>query len=161
MCVPSNALSKNLKTAILCPVRLRSFRVRLNGASKDGDCLSLLSNPSFCQCASLCHTCNSSAQIIGPCLSNNQSQIEQLLDLSHGFIRVVDRMSNGPRIGVDLVVVSSYIRLVAEEVDGGVLDAAGLLGFVLEVREAVRLVPALGEDVEGDLAADGVAIAVS
>lgn len=70
-------------------------------------------------------------------------------------------MSNGPRIGVDLVVVSSYIRLVAEEVDGGVLDAAGLLGFVLEVREAVRLVPALGEDVEGDLAADGVAIAVS
>lgn len=67
-------------------------------------------------------------------------------------------MTNSPRILVNLVVVAALERLVAEEVDGGVLDAVGLLGLVLEVLQAVGLVPAGGEDVEGDLAADGEAV---
>lgn len=66
-------------------------------------------------------------------------------------------MSLGPLIVENLVIITALERLVAKEVDGGVLDAAGPLGLVLEVLQAVRLVPAGGEDVEGDLAADGEA----
>lgn len=61
---------------------------------------------------------------------------------------------------VDLVVVAALVGLVAKEVDGGVLDSVGLLGVLLEVSEAVGLIPAGGEDVERDLAADGVAVVV-
>lgn len=64
-------------------------------------------------------------------------------------------MPDGPAVGVDLVVVAALEGLVTEEVDGGVGHAAGLPRVVLEVGEAVGLVPAGGEDVEGDLAADG------
>ena len=66
-------------------------------------------------------------------------------------------MADGAGVLEDLVVVAALVRLVAEEVDGAVLDAADLLlGF--DVLQAVGLVPASGEDVEGDLAADGVAV---
>lgn len=70
-------------------------------------------------------------------------------------------MPNRPLVLVDLVVVAALVRLVAEEVDGLEVDAVGqvLVGF--DVLQAVRLVPAGGEDVEGDLAADGVAALVS
>lgn len=67
-------------------------------------------------------------------------------------------MSDGPRIGVYLVVITALVRLIAEEVDGGVFDATGLLGLVLEVCEAVCLIPAFGEDVKGDLTTDGEAV---
>jgi hypothetical protein len=62
----------------------------------------------------------------------------------------------GPGVGVDLPIVPSLVCLVPEEVDGGVLDAIGPLGFSLYMVQAVCLVPALGEDVEGDLSADRV-----
>ena len=66
-------------------------------------------------------------------------------------------MANGARVLKDLIVVAALVRLVAEEVDGAVLDAADLLlGF--HVLQAVRLVPSSREDIEGDLAADGVAV---
>jgi hypothetical protein len=64
-------------------------------------------------------------------------------------------VANGPGVIVDFPVVSARERLVAKEMDGLVLDAAGLLRLVLEVLEAVGLVPAIGEDVEGDLATNG------
>lgn len=60
-------------------------------------------------------------------------------------------MADGTRVGVDLVVVAAWLRLVSEEVNGLVLNAAWLLRLVLEVAEAVGLIPASGEDVEGDL----------
>ena len=66
-------------------------------------------------------------------------------------------MADGARVLEDLVVVAALVGLVAEEVDGVVLDATDLLlGF--DVLQAVGLVPASGEDVERDLAADGVAV---
>jgi hypothetical protein len=66
-------------------------------------------------------------------------------------------VADGARVLEDLVVVAALVGLVAEEVDGAVLDAADLLlGF--DVLQAVGLVPASGEDVKGDLAADGVAV---
>lgn len=55
----------------------------------------------------------------------------------------------------DLVVVAALVCLVAEEVDCRVLDTGDVF-FVGEVVQAVGLVPAGREDVEGDLPADGV-----
>jgi hypothetical protein len=57
-------------------------------------------------------------------------------------------VTNGSRVLVDLVVVAALVGLVAEKVDGGVVDAAGLLLFCGDVLEAVCLVPTLGEDIE-------------
>jgi hypothetical protein len=83
--------------------------------------------------------------------------IKKLLELSHSLLRTGDAVAHGARVLENLVIVAALVRLVAEEVDGAVLDAADLLlGF--HVLQAVRLVPAGGEDVEGDLAADGVAV---
>jgi hypothetical protein len=83
--------------------------------------------------------------------------VKKLLQLSHSLLRTGDAVAHGARILENLVVVAALVRLVAEEMDGAVLDAADLLlGF--HVLQAVRLVPAGGEDVEGDLAADGVAV---
>lgn len=67
-------------------------------------------------------------------------------------------MTDGAGVGVDFVVVAALEGLVAEKVDGLVGDAVGLLGLVLEVLQAVGLVPAGGEDIEGDLATNGETI---
>lgn len=67
-------------------------------------------------------------------------------------------MANGTVIGVDFVVVATRVRLVTEEVDVLVGDATGLLSLSLEVLKAVCLVPASGEDVEGDLTTNGEAV---
>ncbi len=66
----------------------------------------------------------------------------------------LDGVANGARVTVDLIVVAARGGLVAEEVNSGVLDAAGLLGLVFEVRQAEGLVPAGREHVERDLTAD-------
>jgi hypothetical protein len=66
-------------------------------------------------------------------------------------------VANRPLIGEDLVVVAALKGLVAEEVDVLVRYAARPLGILLEVAEAVGLVPADGEDVKGDLASNGEA----
>jgi hypothetical protein len=87
-----------------------------------------------------------------------QSNIKQRLDLLQAVIRVGDAVANRAWVLVDLVVVAALVGLVAEEVDGGVLDAIRLLGVGLEVAQAVGLIPAGGEDVEGNLAADGVTV---
>ena len=80
---------------------------------------------------------------------------KQRLELGNGVVGSGNRVPNSPAIGVNLVVVTADHGLVAKEVDRLVLDAAGLLGLLLEVLEAVGLVPACGEDVKGDLASDG------
>lgn len=84
------------------------------------------------------------------------SKIKELLDLSSTIGRVLDTMPDGALVDVDLVVVAALFRLIAEEVNGCVVDAGERL-LVCDVLEAVCLVPAAGEDVEGDLAANGVA----
>ena len=63
-------------------------------------------------------------------------------------------MSNSPRVLVDLVVVTTFEGLVAEEVDRLVVYSIGQVLVVLDVLQAIRLVPAGWEDVEGYLAAD-------
>lgn len=80
--------------------------------------------------------------------------IEGLLYLPQAVLGALDGVTNGAGVDVDLVVIAALAGLVAEEVDVGVFDAAGLLGLVLKVLQAVRLVPTRREDVEGDLATD-------
>lgn len=67
-------------------------------------------------------------------------------------------MSNGSCIFEDFEVVSTLERLVAEKVDGRVVDAARKSLFVLNVLQAVSFIPALRENIEGDLTADGVSV---
>lgn len=68
-------------------------------------------------------------------------------------------VSSRPAIRVDLIIISSRHGLVAEEVNGVVLNARNFL-LCLNVLQAEGLVPACREDVEGDLTADGVCQAV-
>jgi hypothetical protein len=68
-------------------------------------------------------------------------------------------VADGARVVVDFPVVAAGKGLVAEKVDGFVVDAGQVFGGVglgLDVAQAVGLVPTGGEDVEGDLAADGI-----
>lgn len=87
----------------------------------------------------------------------NVLDVKQLLQDAHGILGALNSVANGPGVVENLPVVAALKCLVAEEVDVLVGDAVGLLGLVLEVLQAVGLVPAVGEDVEGDLAADGEA----
>ena len=66
-------------------------------------------------------------------------------------------MSNGARVFVDLIIISSDESLVAEEVDGLVFDTRDAL-FSLDVLQAVGLIPTSGEDIERDLTTDRVAV---
>lgn len=60
-------------------------------------------------------------------------------------------MSYGPFIFKDLVVIAAFVSLVAKKVDSRVFDA-GEVFLRLKVFEAVGLVPAGREDIEGYLA---------
>jgi hypothetical protein len=80
--------------------------------------------------------------------------IEHLTQLSDGLIMCCDGVSDGSGVLVDFVIVAALEALVAEEVDGGVVNTSGLVFLCGEVLEAVCLVPALWEDVKGDLSAD-------
>lgn len=66
-------------------------------------------------------------------------------------------MSDGAGVFVDLIIVAALVCLVAEEMDGSVLDTAGQVLLVFNMLQAVGLVPATWEDVKGNLTADRVA----
>ncbi len=63
-------------------------------------------------------------------------------------------MSYRPRVLVDLAIIATLHCLVAKEMDGLVVDTTGQVLLVLDVLQTVPLIPALREDVEGDLATD-------
>lgn len=94
------------------------------------------------------------AETFQSCLPSFSSQIKQLLELSCSVLRASHRMTNSSGVLKDLVVVTALERLVTKEVHSGIGDTARLLGLVLQVLQAVRLVPAGGEDIKGNLAAD-------
>jgi hypothetical protein len=79
------------------------------------------------------------------------------VQLRHRIFGTSDGVTDGALVVVDLVVVAALKGLVAEEVNCGVGHAAGLLGLVLQVLQAICLVPAGWEDIEGDLATNGEA----
>ena len=61
-------------------------------------------------------------------------------------------MPNRALILIDLIIIPTFGSLVAEEVYRLVIDSRQGL-FFFEVLEAVRFVPAMREDVKGDLTA--------
>src|SRR5690242_4012734 len=87
-------------------------------------------------------------------------RLEQLLQLRICVIRVLDRVSNRPLVAVDLVVVTALVRLITKEVDSLVVDAVLPLLLLCNEVQAVCLVPAGREYVEGDLPADRVCEAI-
>lgn len=82
----------------------------------------------------------------------SQSYAEYLLELLHGIIWISNRVTNRPRIGKDLIIVTTLIGLVAKEVNSGIGHSTRLLSLILKHTQAVRLVPTSREDIEGDLA---------
>jgi hypothetical protein len=74
------------------------------------------------------------------------SKVEQLLELSGSVLGGLDAVADGTRVLVNLVVVTTLVCLVTEEVDRCVLGSVLLLG--LDVLQAVCLVPTSGENVE-------------
>lgn len=91
----------------------------------------------------------------------SRSKIKELLHLLHGVFRRGDGVTDGSRIAVNLPIIAAGEGLVAEEVDVLVGDAGEVLGrvrFGFNVLQAVSLVPALGKDVERDLAANGISV---
>lgn len=85
------------------------------------------------------------------------SNVKKLLEDLDRMLRVLDPMSDSALILVDFVIVAALVGLVAEEVDGRVLDAGNVL-LQCKVLQAVCLVPAGGKDVKGDLSADRISI---
>lgn len=65
-------------------------------------------------------------------------------------------MTNSARVLIDFIVIAADKALVTEKVDVLILDAGDVL-LGLDVLQAIGLVPAGREDVEGDLATDGEA----
>jgi hypothetical protein len=65
-------------------------------------------------------------------------------------------MTHRPSILINLKIITTVIRLVAEKVNRRIVHTIGQVLVGLDVTQTVRLVPAGREDVEGDLAADGV-----
>lgn len=82
------------------------------------------------------------------------SQIKKLLELGRSVLRASHGVANSPGVLKDLVIVTTLEGLVTKEVHSGIGDTARLLGLALQVLQAVCLVPASGEHVERNLAAD-------
>jgi len=80
---------------------------------------------------------------------------QQLLQLRIRVLRVLNLVPNRPLIAINLPIVTTRVRLVAKEVNLVVHHTAPALLF-RNVLQAVCLIPADGEHVEGDLSADGV-----
>jgi hypothetical protein len=81
-------------------------------------------------------------------LHSSTSQIEDLLNQLERIIWTLNRMANGSWIRIDFIIIPSNVCLISEEVDSSVCDAAGFLGFGLQMPQAVGLVPARWEDIE-------------
>ncbi len=82
-------------------------------------------------------------------------KLKKLLQHLHRLFRVLHRMSRRARILENLIIVTAFVCLVAEEVNGRVIDAREVF-LVGQMLQAICLVPAFGKHVEGDLSADGV-----
>lgn len=80
------------------------------------------------------------------------SYLKHLLQDGHCLIGILHRVSSRSGIIVDLVVVSTLEGLITEEVNMLVVESTeSLLGF--NMSEAVGLIPACWEYIEGDLTA--------
>jgi len=81
-------------------------------------------------------------------------EIEELLQLLHGIFGLSNRMTYGPRVFVDFVVISTLVGFVAKKVD------LGKHALFLDVLQTVGLVPTSRKDIERDLTSNTVGQAV-
>ena len=87
----------------------------------------------------------------------NLSKAENLFERFHRLFWVLHGMPDCSAILEDFIVVPALVCLVAKEVNGGVVNTADLL-LLLNVLQTIRLIPAGGEDIEGDLTSNAVAV---
>jgi hypothetical protein len=66
---------------------------------------------------------------------------EQFFELLCGVLRAINSMTDGPRVGEDLIVIASFVGFVTEEVD--LLEA-----LIFDMAKSICLVPAGWEDIE-------------
>lgn len=88
-------------------------------------------------------------------------QINQLVELCNRLARIHDGMPNCSRITENLKIISTLKGLVTKEVNCLVLDTMRHVLFILDVLEAICLVPAFWEDVERNVSSDRVSALVS
>ena len=81
---------------------------------------------------------------------------EQLLQLPQRIIRILDRMPHCPLILINLPIIAPLIRLIPKEMYRRKVDTIVQLLIRLDMAQAIRLVPARGKHIEGDLPADGI-----
>jgi hypothetical protein len=73
------------------------------------------------------------------------------------ILGIFDSMPNCPGVVVDFPIVTTRVSFVAKEVNGLVFDARDFF-FSLNMVQAVSLVPASREDIEGNLTSNRVAV---
>jgi hypothetical protein len=73
---------------------------------------------------------------------------KKLVQNLHSLLGVLDRVAFNIRVRVDFIVVTTLVSLVAKEVNVGE-------ALVLDVAQAVGLVPSSGEHIERDLSTNG------
>ena len=93
------------------------------------------------------HSTNDFHQLIN---SRRWSNLEELLENSHGIIGTLHGMPNSPLILINLVIIATFERLVTKKVNSLVLDTIGKLGIGLDITKTVGLVPASRENIKGN-----------
>lgn len=89
-----------------------------------------------------------------------QSQVKKLLENPDRVLWTLDSMTGRSGILVYLIIIAILEALIAEEVDGLVVNTRQMLtrvSFGLDMLQAVCFIPTVREDIEGDLASDRVA----
>lgn len=73
---------------------------------------------------------------------------KELVKDLHGLLRVLDRVTLNIRMAVNFEIVTAFVSLVTEEVNFRET-------LVLDVTQAVSLIPSSGEDIERNLSTNG------
>ena len=84
-------------------------------------------------------------------------QVEYLLQDFHCLLRVLDAVTDGSTVLVNLEIIPAFESFISEEMDIRILHSTELF-FFLEMLKAVGFIPTSGENIEGDLAAYRVPI---
>lgn len=82
-------------------------------------------------------------------------ELEEVFQNLHGLFWIGDGMADSATVFENLIIVTTLVRLIAEKMDGGKVDARKSL-LCRQMLQTVSLVPAGWKDVKRDLAADRV-----
>lgn len=85
------------------------------------------------------------------------SKLKDFLQLLHGIIRAINRVSNSVGVRVYLIVIASLKALITKEMNVLILSASDVL-LSGDMLQTVGLVPAGGENIKRNLATNGEAL---